>query len=184
VPLPLAADGTLAPTIDPAVEKAGALALAEAKAAEAAAAAAERARKAEAEAKRREKERQEREAREEAASRSQPRTNYPIPESCEDYEGNRAIGCALALDAGYGLDQVPCLVKLWNHESGWNPKATNPSSGAYGIPQALPGNKLAEFGDDWRTNPATQIKWGLKYIKNRYKTPCGAWTFFQNNNWY
>jgi hypothetical protein len=125
-----------------------------------------------------------RQAQEQAASRSEPRTSYPVPKSCKEYSGNRAIGCALLLEAGFGLSEMPCLEKLWSRESGWNPKATNPSSGAYGIPQALPGEKMAEFGSDWRTNPVPQIKWGLKYIKNRYKDPCGAWSFFQNNNWY
>lgn len=108
----------------------------------------------------------------------------PIPDSCKEYSGNRAIGCTLLLEWGYELDQMPCLDKLWTRESGWNERASNPSTGAYGIPQALPGSKMSSHGDDWRTNPATQIKWGLDYIKGRYNTPCGAWTFFQNNGWY
>ncbi len=108
----------------------------------------------------------------------------PIPESCNEFSGNRATGCALMLKAGFGLDQFGCLNKLWTKESHWNHKAQNNSSGAYGIPQALPGSKMAAFGDDWRTNPATQIKWGLDYIKNRYRTPAGAWSHFQDNNWY
>lgn len=108
----------------------------------------------------------------------------PIPVSCNEYTGNRQIGCALMLQAGYPIDQMPCLEKLWTKESGWNHRSENRSSGAYGIPQALPGSKMAKYGDDWRTNPATQIKWGLDYIKGRYKTPCGAWTFFRNNGWY
>ncbi|MGH2598407.1 MAG: transglycosylase SLT domain-containing protein [Dehalococcoidia bacterium] len=108
----------------------------------------------------------------------------PIPDSCKEYSGNRAIGCALMLEWGYKLDQMPCLDNLWTKESGWNERASNPSTGAYGIPQALPGSKMSSHGDDWRTNPATQIKWGLDYIKGRYYSPCGAWTFFQNNGWY
>ena len=108
----------------------------------------------------------------------------PVPESCGDYSGNRATGCTLLLDAGFSIDQMSCLDNLWTKESGWNHRAQNPSSGAYGIPQALPGSKMASHGDDWQTNPATQIRWGLAYIKNRYSTPCGAWQFFQNNNWY
>jgi hypothetical protein len=109
---------------------------------------------------------------------------YPVPASCADYSGNRATGCALVLDHGFGLDQMPCLDNLWTKESGWNHLAQNPYSGAYGIPQALPGDKMASHGDDWRTNPVTQIRWGLSYIDNRYGTPCGAWGFFQANNWY
>jgi hypothetical protein len=107
-----------------------------------------------------------------------------VPDSCDEYSGNRATGCALLLDAGFSLDQMSCLDNLWTRESGWNELAENPSSGAYGIPQALPGDKMATYGDDWRTNPVTQIRWGLNYIENRYGTPCGAWSFFQNNNWY
>jgi hypothetical protein len=119
------------------------------------------------------------------ASRSETRTSsYPVPASCNDYSGNRAIGCALLLEAGFELDQMPCLDRLWTKESGWNHKSQNPSSGAYGIPQALPGDKMAAYGSDWQTNPVPQIKWGLNYIENRYNTPCGAWSFFQANNWY
>lgn len=76
------------------------------------------------------------------------------------------------------------LIKLFNQESGWNPTARNPSSGAYGIPQSLPGNKMASEGSDWATNWKTQINWGLKYIKGRYKTPTRAWNFHLKNNWY
>jgi hypothetical protein len=108
----------------------------------------------------------------------------PIPGSCKEFSGSRAIGCTLMLEAGFGIDQFPCLNKLWDHESGWNYKATNRSSGAYGIPQAYPGRKMSSAGADWKTNPATQIKWGLGYIKGRYDTPCGAWSHFQNNGSY
>lgn len=107
-----------------------------------------------------------------------------VPASCSDYRDNRALGCALLLEWGFSLDQMSCLDSLWTKESGWNHRAENTSSGAYGIPQSLPGNKMSAYGDDWRTNPATQIKWGLSYIDNRYGTPCGAWSFFQTNNWY
>ncbi|MCL2782869.1 MAG: ubiquitin-like domain-containing protein [Propionibacteriaceae bacterium] len=85
---------------------------------------------------------------------------------------------------GFGDDQFGCLVNLWNHESGWRVNAQNKSSGAYGIPQSLPGSKMASAGADWRTNPATQIRWGLGYIKGRYGTPCGAWGHFQSIGWY
>lgn len=87
---------------------------------------------------------------------------------------------------GFGFEpstQFGCLVQLWNRESGWRVNAANPS-GAYGIPQALPGSKMASAGPNWRTNPTTQIKWGLGYIKSRYKTPCGAWSAFQSQGWY
>lgn len=80
--------------------------------------------------------------------------------------------------------QFGCLVNLWNRESGWRTTAGNPSSGAYGIPQALPGSKMASAGPNWRTDARTQITWGLGYIKGRYGTPCGAWGHFQSHNWY
>jgi hypothetical protein len=76
------------------------------------------------------------------------------------------------------------LDQLWTHESHWDPTARNPSSGAHGIPQALPGSKMASAGADWETNAATQIAWGLSYISARYGNPCQAWSFWQNNNWY
>ncbi|MEO3774856.1 lytic transglycosylase domain-containing protein [Micromonospora sp. B9E7] len=147
------------------------------RAAQAAKEAAERARQAEAAAASRKRER-------DAANAPAKPYDGPIPASCEEYSGNRKIGCALMIDAGFGIAEFPCLDKLWNKESGWNHKARNSSSGAYGIPQAYPGNKMSAFGADWQTSPATQIKWGLSYIKGRYKTPCGAWTYFQNNNHY
>jgi hypothetical protein len=127
-----------------------------------------------------------RKARAEAATRSETRTpSYgPIPSSCQEYSGNKGIGCALMLQWGFGLDQMPCLVNMWNKESGWNERASNSSSGAYGIPQALPGSKMSVYGSDWQTNPATQIKWGLDYIKGRYSTPCGAWSYWQSHGWY
>ncbi|WP_319682781.1 transglycosylase SLT domain-containing protein [Streptomyces sp. AK02-01A] len=92
---------------------------------------------------------------------------------------NRAIAANMLSPAQYR-----CLNRLWTRESGWNHRAGNPRSGAYGIPQAYPAHKMASAGPDWRTNPRTQIRWGLKYIKTRYKTPCRAWSFWQRNNWY
>ncbi|PZF92393.1 lytic transglycosylase domain-containing protein [Micromonospora deserti] len=153
------------------------------RAAAAAKEAAQRAREAEAAAASRKKAREEaaRDAAEKAASKPY---DGPIPESCSEYSGNREIGCALMLDAGFGIDQFPCLDKLWTKESGWNHKARNSSSGAYGIPQALPGSKMGSVADDWQTNPATQIKWGLGYIKGRYGTPCKAWGHSQDEGWY
>jgi hypothetical protein len=93
---------------------------------------------------------------------------------------------AKSLLPGYGWSpssQFGCLVNLWNRESGWNVHAANPS-GAYGIPQALPGSKMASAGPDWQNNATTQIKWGLGYIKDRYSTPCGAWAHSQSTGWY
>jgi hypothetical protein len=122
---------------------------------------------------------------EESASSSGPVAySGPIPTSCAGYSGSRGIGCTLMLAAGFGLDQFPCLDKLWKRESGWNYKASNESSGAYGIPQALPGSKMASVASDWKTNPATQIKWGLGYIEGRYDTPCGAWSHSESTGWY
>lgn len=108
----------------------------------------------------------------------------PIPSSCAQYSGNRAIGCALTLQAGFPISQFPCLDRLWTKESGWNHRAVNSGSGAYGIPQSYPGTKMASTGADWRTNPATQITWGLGYIKGRYRTPCGAWARSQSSGSY
>jgi hypothetical protein len=80
--------------------------------------------------------------------------------------------------------QFQCFSNIINQESTWNYKAVNSSSGAYGLVQALPGSKMASAGDDWRTNPATQIKWGLNYMNERYGSPCSAWNFHQANGWY
>ena len=85
---------------------------------------------------------------------------------------------------GWSSSQFSCLSPLWEHESGWSLTAQNPSSGAYGIPQALPGSQMATAGGDWRTNAATQIKWGLTYIQGRYGSPCGAWAHEQSVGWY
>ncbi|MER5685793.1 transglycosylase SLT domain-containing protein [Streptomyces sp. NPDC002205] len=80
--------------------------------------------------------------------------------------------------------QFQCFSNIVSHESGWNPSATNASSGAYGLVQALPGSKMASAGADWKTNPSTQIKWGVDYMNSRYGSPCAAWTFWQANHWY
>jgi resuscitation-promoting factor RpfB len=100
------------------------------------------------------------------------------PGSAQDIAKN------LAAQRGWGDDQFSCLYQMWSNESGWRVNAQNPGSGAYGIPQALPGDKMAAFGSDWQTNPTTQIKWGLNYIAGRYNTPCGAWDFWQANGYY
>ena len=90
----------------------------------------------------------------------------------------------LVLERGWSEYDFECLVKLWNRESRWNPNAHNKSSGAHGIPQALPASKMASEGSDYYTNGYTQIRWGLKYIANRYGSPASAWSHFQNKNWY
>ena len=87
----------------------------------------------------------------------------------------QATGKAMLASFGFGTDQWSCLYSLWERESTWNVYAENAASGAYGIPQSLPGDKMASAGADWQTDAATQIKWGLGYIKDVYGAPCGAW---------
>lgn len=96
----------------------------------------------------------------------------------------RAVAKAKVADRGWGSEQFQCLDKLWQKESGWNVSAANPTSSAYGIPQALPGSKMASAGADWETNAATQIEWGLGYITDRYGTPCDAWAHSVSVGWY
>ena len=112
------------------------------------------------------------------SSSSAPSAAVPDPGSAQ------AIAADAVAARGWGDDQFNCLVSLWNKESGWRVNAENSSSGAYGIPQSLPGSKMATAGDDWRTNPATQIQWGLGYISGRYGTPCGAWAHSVDVGWY
>jgi hypothetical protein len=100
------------------------------------------------------------------------------------YGDPQGIAAALLPEYGFSSSQMSCLVPLWMGESGWRVNAENPSSGAYGIPQSLPGSKMATAGADWQTNPATQIEWGLGYIGDRYGSPCGAWSFKQSHGWY
>lgn len=111
------------------------------------------------------------------AAAGAPAAGIPDPGTAQ------AIALQILTDEGMGNDQYSCLVSLWNRESHWRVNAENPD-GAYGIPQALPGNKMASAGPDWQTNAATQIKWGLGYIKARYSTPCGAWAHSQATGWY
>ena len=113
-----------------------------------------------------------------AASFAAPVAGTPDPGTA------KAIAADMVAARGWGSGEFDCLVALWNKESGWNVYASNPSSGAYGIPQALPGTKMATAGADWQTNPATQITWGLGYIQARYGTPCGAWAHSQSVGWY
>jgi hypothetical protein len=85
---------------------------------------------------------------------------------------------------GWSPSQFSCLEPLWEHESGWSVTASNPGSGAYGIPQALPGSRMASAGPDWQTDAATQIRWGLEYIKDTYGSPCAAWSHEEATGWY
>lgn len=101
-----------------------------------------------------------------------------------DPDSNRALGYRLMLQFGVAADQWQYLDALWQRESGWNHLAENASSGAYGIPQSLPGSKMADVAPDWRTNAETQITWGLAYIAARYGNPQGAWKHSQRVGWY
>lgn len=96
----------------------------------------------------------------------------------------RSIARSMLASYGWSSSQFGCLEQLWHKESGWSVTAANPSSGAYGIPQSLPGSKMASAGADWRSSAATQIKWGLGYIQGRYGSPCSAWAHSQSVNWY
>jgi hypothetical protein len=109
---------------------------------------------------------------------SAPASGVPDPGTAQ------AIAYEMVLARGWDQGEFDCLVALWNRESHWNVYAHNTSSGAYGIPQALPGTKMATAGADWATNPATQITWGLGYIAARYGTPCGAWGHSEAKGWY
>jgi len=96
----------------------------------------------------------------------------------------KAIAYEMVVARGWSDAEYSCLVALWERESNWNVNAHNPTSGAHGIPQALPGDKMATVADDWQTNPVTQITWGLGYIAGRYGTPCAAWEHSENKGWY
>jgi hypothetical protein len=90
----------------------------------------------------------------------------------------------MAAEYGWGDDEYLCLNRLWTKESHWNYRARNPRSGAHGIAQALPATKMEKVGTDWRTNPITQIQWGLLYISERYDSPCGAWNKWRKSRYY
>jgi hypothetical protein len=104
----------------------------------------------------------------------------------EDLRAADPKSLARALMPKYGLSssEFSCLESLWEKESGWSVTADNPTSSAYGIPQALPGSKMSSAGSDWENNPETQIRWGLGYIRDRYGSACSAWGHSQANNWY
>jgi hypothetical protein len=118
-----------------------------------------------------------------AASRAQAAPPAPSPPVVPSGSPQR-IAMAMLGSYGWSSSQFGCLNSLWNAESGWNPAASNPGSGAYGIPQALPGSRMSSAGPDWQTNPATQIRWGLSYIKGVYGSPCAAWGHEEATGWY
>lgn len=109
---------------------------------------------------------------------AKPRPPVTIPNR------NKKIALDQVVQRSWNLRQFHCLDNLWTRESNWNHRARNNSSGAYGIPQALPAGKMEQAGHDWKSNPETQIRWGLAYIKGRYGRPCGAWGHWKSHNWY
>ena len=99
--------------------------------------------------------------------------------------GAKKVAKAILIDEyGFTEKEYKCLNSLWTQESNWNYKSRNKKSGAHGIPQALPASKMNVVSTDWRTNPVTQIRWGLRYISIRYETPCKAWAKHKRSNWY
>ncbi|TQF03637.1 lytic transglycosylase domain-containing protein [Kitasatospora acidiphila] len=131
-------------------------------------------------------------AQQEAANRAKARSELAATNTSDSSSTDSAPatsyspGSVQALAASIVGDstQFQCFSNIVTRESGWNYTAVNPSSGSYGLVQALPGSKMASAGADWRTNPATQIKWGLGYMNDRYGSPCGAWSFWQAHSWY
>ena len=133
-----------------------------------------------AKAKKAAEEAKERKAEQEAASRDAERESTTFAVQSSYTVGQIQAMARQMVPSG----QFQCFSNIVDHESSWNYKAVNPSSGAYGLFQALPAGKYASAGADWQTNPATQIKWGLNYMDSRYGSPCDAWAFWQNNHWY
>lgn len=111
-------------------------------------------------------------------------TPAPVAPGGTSAAAAQAIAQSMMSSYGWNDSEFSCLVSLWQRESGWNYQAQNPSSGAYGIPQALPGSKMGSVAADWATNPATQITWGLGYIQGRYGSPCAAWAHSNSVGWY
>ncbi|GAA4047494.1 hypothetical protein GCM10023063_38540 [Arthrobacter methylotrophus] len=106
------------------------------------------------------------------------------PVAVDDPAGAQAYAASVLSSYGWGPGEMSALTTLWNKESDWRTTATNASSGAYGIVQSLPGEKMASEGADWQSNYQTQIRWGLNYIKERYGSPSAAWAFHLAHNWY
>ncbi|AUH40913.1 transglycosylase SLT domain-containing protein [Streptomyces sp. CMB-StM0423] len=160
-------------------------------------AAEEAARKSAAQAAEEKKEAAERKAAEEAAEKEREAAEAASRSAAAESESASADAGDFAPQSSYSVadvqamarqmvpaDQYQCFSNIVDHESGWDYTASNPSSGAYGLMQALPGEKMASAGADWQTNPATQIEWGLSYMNDRYGSPCGGWEFWQANGWY
>ncbi|MGF1430561.1 transglycosylase SLT domain-containing protein [Kitasatospora sp. LaBMicrA B282] len=122
----------------------------------------------------------------EAAAKAKAQSELAVTNTDSTPSVSVSPGSVQALAASIVGDstQFQCFSNIVTRESGWNYQAVNPSSGSYGLVQALPGSKMASAGADWRTNPATQIKWGLGYMNDRYGSPCGAWSFWQAHSWY
>lgn len=118
-----------------------------------------------------------------AAAAQSSSTSYSSAVSVSPGSAQAIAQSMMASRYGWGNDQFQCLVNLWNRESGWSTTAGN-ASGAYGIPQALPGSKMASAGADWQTSASTQIAWGLGYISGSYGNPCNAWAHSQSTGWY
>jgi hypothetical protein len=124
-------------------------------------------------------------AQEQAQQQQQQQQSQAAPPPARAPSGSaQQIAMGMLGSYGWSSSQFSCLDSLWNQESGWNVYATNTTSGAYGIPQALPGSKMASAGADWQTDAATQIRWGLSYIKSLYGSPCGAWGHEEADGWY
>ncbi len=121
-----------------------------------------------------------------SASASASASAQPAPSAAASVASGspQQIARAMLASFGWSSSQFSCLDPLWAHESGWSVTAYNAGSGAYGIPQALPGSRMASAGPNWQTNAATQIRWGLEYIKGTYGSPCAAWDHEQGTGWY
>ena len=117
--------------------------------------------------------------------RRQNQTGNAVTQTVQLESGDpKTIARAMLPEFGFSSSEFSCLDSLWTRESGWDIHAANPTSSAYGIPQALPGSKMASAGPDWANNAETQIRWGLGYIQSRYGTPCGAWSHSESYGWY
>ena len=117
--------------------------------------------------------------------RQQNQTGNAVTQTVQLESGDpKTVARAMLAEFGFSSSEFTCLDSLWTRESGWDTHAANPTSSAYGIPQALPGSKMASAGPDWANNAETQIRWGLGYIKSRYGTPCGAWSHSESYGWY
>jgi hypothetical protein len=119
-----------------------------------------------------------------AVARAQTRAHVQRQTTVVSSGSSRQIAAAMLGQFGWSGSQFSCLDPLWGHESRWSVKASNAGTGAYGIPQALPGSKMGSVGPDWQTSAATQIRWGLKYIQGTYGSPCAAWSHEEADGWY